>query len=85
MLFNKEGNSLVRASRQALKNAEDKAEQLKKGKDITEHNNLILLQENKKLARLLNNIAELATSNNYNREDVILAKIRELVRPLNQN
>lgn len=29
MLFNKEGNSLVRASRQALKNAEDKAEQLK--------------------------------------------------------
>ena len=85
MLFNKENNTLVRASRQALKNAEDKAEQLKKKKDITEHNNLILLQENKKLARLLNNIAELATSNNYNREDVILAKIRELVRPLNQN
>lgn len=85
MLFNKGNNALVRASRQALKNAEDKAEQLKKGKDITEHNNLILLQENKKLARLLNNIAELATSNNYNREDVILAKIRELVRPLNQN
>lgn len=80
MLFNKENNTLVRASRQALKNAEDKAEQLKKGKDITEHNNLILLQENKKLARLLNNIAELATSNNYNREDVILAKIRDLVR-----
>ena len=85
MLFNKENNAPVRASRQALKNAEDKAEQFKKGKDITEHNNLILLQENKKLARLLNNIAELATSNNYNREDVILAKIRELVRPLNQN
>lgn len=29
MLFNKENNTLVRASRQALKNAEDKAEQLK--------------------------------------------------------
>lgn len=29
MLFNKENNALVRASRQALKNAEDKAEQLK--------------------------------------------------------
>lgn len=85
MLFNKENNALVRASRQALKNAEDKAEQLKKEKDITEHNNLILLQENKKLARLLNNIAELATSNDYDRPDVILAKIRELVRPLNQN
>lgn len=85
MLFNKENNALVRASRQALKNAEDKAEQLKKEKDIADHNNLILLQENKKLARLLINIAELATSNNYSREDVILAKIRELVRPLNQN
>lgn len=85
MLFNKEVNALVRASRQALKNAEDKAKQFKKEKDIADHNNLILLQENKKLARLLNNIAELATSNNYSREDVILAKIRELVRPLNQN
>lgn len=85
MLFNKENNALVRASRQALKNAEDKAKQFKKEKDITEHNNLILLQENKELARLLNNIAELATSNDYDRPDVILAKIRELVRPLNQN
>lgn len=80
MLFNKENNALVRASRQALKNAEDKAEQLKKEKDIADHNNLILLQENKKLARLLINIEELATSNSYNREDVILAKIRDLVR-----
>lgn len=85
MLFNKESNSLVRASRQALKNVEDKAKQLKKEKDIADHNNLILLQENKKLARLLINIEELATSNSYNREDVILAKIRELVRQLNQN
>lgn len=85
MLFNKENNALVRASRQALKNAEDKAEQFKKEKDIADHNNLILLQENKKLARLLINIEELATSNSYNREDVILAKKRELVRPLNQN
>ena len=29
MLFNKENNALVRESRQALKNAENKAEQLK--------------------------------------------------------
>lgn len=80
MLFNKENNALVRASRQALKNAEDKAEQLKKEKDIADHNNLILLQENKKLARLLINIEELATSNDYDRPDVIIAKIRDLVR-----
>lgn len=80
MLFNKENNALVRASRQALKNVEDKAEQLKKEKDIADHNNLILLQENKKLARLLINIEELATSNSYNKENIILAKIRDLVR-----
>lgn len=80
MLFNKENNALVRASRQALKNAEDKAEKLKKEKDIADHNNLILLQENKKLARLLINIEELATSNDYDRPDVIIAKIRDLVR-----
>lgn len=80
MLFNKENNALVRASRQALKNAEDKAKQLKKEKDIADHNNLILLQENKKLARLLINIEELATSNDYDRPDVIIAKIRDLVR-----
>lgn len=80
MLFNKEDNALVRASRQALKNAEDKAKQLKKEKDIADHNNLILLQENKKLARLLINIEELATSNDYDRPDVIIAKIRDLVR-----
>lgn len=80
MLFNKENNALVRASRQALKNAEDKAEKLKKEKDITDHNNLILLQENKKLARLLINIEDLATGNDYDRPDVILAKIKDLVR-----
>ncbi len=43
MLFNKENNALVRASRQALKKAEDKAEQLK--------------IKNAKLARLIIDIA----------------------------
>ena len=44
MLFNKENNALVRASRQALKKAEDKAEQLK--------------IKNAKLARLIIDIAK---------------------------
>lgn len=43
MLFNKENNALVRASRQALKKAEDKAEQFK--------------IKNAKLARLIIDIA----------------------------
>ena len=30
-------------------------------------------------------IVDLATGNDYDKPDVILAKIRELVRPLNQN
>lgn len=53
---------------------------LKEKNEITEHNNTILLEKNRQLKKLVNNIAELATSNNYNREDVILAKIRDLVR-----
>ncbi len=56
------------------------ANKLKEKNEITEHNNTILLEKNRQLKKLVNNIAELATSNNYNREDVILAKIRDLVR-----
>lgn len=52
----------------------------KEKKDIAVHNNTILLERNRQLEKLVKNIAELATSNDYNRSDVILAKIRDLVR-----
>lgn len=58
---------------------------LKKEKDVTVHNNTVLLEKNRKLTKLVNAVIELATSNDYDRPDEILAKIKELVRPLNQN
>lgn len=61
------------------------ANKLKEKNEITEHNNTILLEKNRQLKKLVNNIADLATKNDCNRPDVILAKIRELVRPPNQN
>ena len=57
----------------------------KEKKDIAVHNNTILLERNRQLEKLVKNIVELSTSNDYDRPDVILAKINELVRPLNQN
>lgn len=58
---------------------------LKKEKDVEVHNNTVLLEKNRELTKLVSEVIELATSNDYDRPDVILAKIKELVRPLNQN
>lgn len=58
---------------------------LKKDKDVEVHNNTVLLEKNRELTKLVSAVIELATSNDYDRPDVILAKIKELVRPLNQN
>ena len=56
-----------------------------KEKDVTAHNNTVLLEKNRELTKLVSAVIELSTSNDYDRPDVILAKIKELVRPLNQN
>ena len=58
---------------------------LKKDKDVEVQNNTVLLEKNRELTKLVSAVIELATSNDYDRPDVILAKIKELVRPLNQN
>ena len=56
-----------------------------KEKDVTVHNNTVLLEKNRELTKLVSAVIELSTSNDYDRPDVILSKIKELVRPLNQN
>lgn len=56
-----------------------------KEKDVTAHNNTVLLEKNRELTKLVSAVIELSTSNDYDRPDVILSKIKELVRPLNQN
>lgn len=61
------------------------ANKLKEKNEITEHNNTVLLEKNRQLEDTVKTIVKLVTKNDCNRPDLILAKIRELVRPLNQN
>lgn len=49
------------------------------------HNNTVLLEKNTELTKILSNIKELLESNNYGKAEIILAKINDLVRPLNLN
>ena len=49
------------------------------------HNNTVLLEKNTELKKILSNIKELSESNNYGKAEIILAKINDLVRPLNLN
>ena len=49
------------------------------------HNNTVVLDKNTELTKILSNIRELSESNNYGKAEIILAKINDLVRPLNLN
>ena len=49
------------------------------------HNNTVLLEKNTELTKILSKIKELSESNNYGKAEIILAKINDLVRPLNLN
>lgn len=49
------------------------------------HNNTVLLEKNTELTKMLSNIKELSESNNHGKAEIILAKINDLVRPLNLN
>lgn len=49
------------------------------------HNNTVLLEKNTEITKILSNIKELSESNNYGKAEIILAKINDLVRPLNLN
>lgn len=74
----KEMQSLINSSRKSLANAEIQ---------ISERNKLIeiTVEENRELKELVKEIKRLATSNRYGKPDVILDKVKELVRPLNLN
>lgn len=56
------------------------ANKLKEKNEITEHNNTVLLEKNRHLEDTVKTIVKLVTKNDCNRPDLILAKIRDLVR-----
>ncbi len=82
----KELQSLVNASRKALKDAESKIENRNiLIADLTKEN-LAIHEENKELRfeneeqeELINRITKIATANAYNNEKAILGKIKELI------
>lgn len=95
----KELQSLVNESRKALREAENKIEERNiliadlqtKNEELTKEN-LAVYEENKELRfeneeqkESIERITRVATANTYNNEKVILSKIKELVRPSNQN
>ena len=55
---------------------------LKKEKDVTAHNNTVLLEKNRELTKLVSAVIELSTSNDYDRPGVILAKIKEICKEI---
>lgn len=69
----KEMQSLINSSRKSLANAEIQ---------IAERNKLIeiTVEENREIKELVKEIKKLTTSNRYGRPDVILNKIKELIR-----
>ena len=93
MFRKKEKQSLINASRKALKDAERKVEDrniliadLQKKKEELTKENIALYEENKELRfeneeqkELIARTKRIATSNTYNNEKVILNKIKELI------
>lgn len=69
----------------ALDKTDKENKELKEIRLISEHNNTVLVKKNQKQDAILKEIAKLSEINTYGNEKVILEKIRELVRPLNQN
>lgn len=93
MFRRKEKQSLLEASRKALRNAERKIEDIniliadlqKQNKELT-NENLAVHEENKDLRfendeqkELIDRITKIATANSYNNEKAILGKIKELI------
>ena len=68
-----------------VKELSDENKELKDIRVIANHNNTVLINKNQKQDAILKEIAKLSEINTYGNEKVILKKIRELVRPLNQN
>lgn len=93
MFRKQEKQSLIDASRKALKDAERKVEDrniliadLQKKNEELSNENIAVYEENKELRfeneeqrELINRIKLIATSNAYNNEKAILNKIKELI------
>ena len=79
MFRRKEKQSLIEASRKALKNAEKEVKELTKENEALYEENKELRFENDEQKELIDRITKIATANSYNNEKAILGKIKELI------
>ncbi|MCI8362236.1 MAG: hypothetical protein HFJ41_03755 [Clostridia bacterium] len=77
-MWNKEKQSLLQARTKRLRIAENKVEELTQENKALYEENRDLRFENEEQRYIINEIINLATSNTYNNEKVILNKIKEL-------
>lgn len=75
----KEKQALINVSRKNLANAEERLDKMSEELRIARHNNIILLDRNRKQEKLVKAIKELAEMNQYNNERTTVAKIKELI------
>ena len=79
MFRRKEKQSLIEASREALKNAEKEVSELTKENKALYEENKDLRFENDELKDFLTRVKNLVNSNKYNNEKAVFNKIKELV------
>jgi hypothetical protein len=72
----KELQSLLEARTKALKEAQERAEQLKYENDILKNNNTLILKQDRILRSTIKQMGLIAESNTYNNDKVALRKIK---------
>ena len=77
-MWSKEKQSLLQARTKSLRIAENKIEELTQENKALHEENKDLRFENEEQQYIINAIINLATSNTYNNEKIILNKIKEL-------
>lgn len=85
MFRRKEKQGLINASRKALANAEKTIKELSEELKIARHNNVVLLERNRKQSTVLKDIKELTEINKYDHEENIFNKIKELAQTAIRN
>ena len=81
----KELQSLLEARTKALKEAQERAENLKYENDILKNNNTLILKQDRILRSTIKQMGLIAESNTYNNDKVALRKLKELASTANQN
>lgn len=81
----KELQSLLEARTKALKEAQERAENLKYENDILKNNNTLILKQDRILRSTIKQMVLIAESNTYNNDKVALRKLKELASTANQN